>query len=95
MAAYVILDLSIHDHKEMEEYKKLAPATVTVFGGKFIVRGGQTITLEGEWNPERIVILEFPTIERANEWWNSEIYAKAKEIRQRSAKTKIIIIEGV
>ena len=95
MAAYVILDLSIQDHKEMEAYKKLAPATVTVFDGKFIARGGQTITLEGEWNPERIVILEFPTSELANEWWNSEIYAKAKEIRQRAAKTKIIIIEGV
>jgi uncharacterized protein (DUF1330 family) len=95
MPAYVIVEVSIHDHKEYEEYKKLTPAAIAAFDGKFLVRGGQTITLEGDWKPERIVVLEFPTIERANEWWRSEIYTEAKVIRQRTAKTKMIIVEGI
>lgn len=95
MPAYVIVDVSVHNPEEMEEYKKLTPATVAAFDGKFIVRGGQTTTLEGDWKPERIVVLEFPSATRANEWWNSDIYAKAKVIRQRAAKTKMIIVEGV
>ncbi|HEY4937190.1 MAG TPA: DUF1330 domain-containing protein [Puia sp.] len=94
MPAYVIVEVSIHDHNEYEEYKKLTPAAIAAFNGKFIVRGGQTITLEGNWNPERIVVLEFPTVERANEWWNSELYTKAKKIKQRAAKTKMIVVEG-
>jgi uncharacterized protein (DUF1330 family) len=95
MPAFVIVEVNIHDLKEYEEYKKLTPEAIAAFNGRFIIRGGRTITLEGDWNPERIVVLEFPTVERANEWWNSEIYKKAKVIRQRAAKTKMIIVEGV
>lgn len=95
MPAYVIVDVSIQDHADYEEYKKLTPPAVAAFNGKFIVRGGRHITLEGDWNPERIVVLEFPSIERANEWWNSELYSKAKDIRQRAAETKMIVVEGV
>jgi uncharacterized protein (DUF1330 family) len=94
MSAYVIVDVSIHDHAEYEEYKKLTPAAIAAFDGKFIVRGGRTTVLEGEWNPERVVVLEFPTVERAKEWWHSELYGKAKEIRQRTASTKMIVVEG-
>jgi uncharacterized protein (DUF1330 family) len=94
MSAYVIVEVSIHDLKEYEAYKKLTPATIAAYDGRFIVRGGQTETLEGEWQPERIVVLEFPTVERAKEWWGSEIYSKAKGIRQRSAKTKMIVVQG-
>ena len=95
MSAYVIVEVSIRNHSEYEEYKKLTPAAVAAFNGKFIVRGGESTTLEGDWKPERIVILEFPTALIANEWWNSELYNKAKEIRQRAAKTKMIIVQGV
>ena len=95
MPAFVIVEVSIHDHKEYEEYKKLTPATLAAFDGKFVVRGGQTETLEGDWQPERIVVLEFPTVERAKEWWNSEIYTQAKVIRQRTAMTKMIVVDGV
>ena len=94
MPAYVIVDVSIHDHKEYEEYKKLTPAAIAAFNGKFLVRGGPTFTLEGDWKPERIVVLEFPTVERAREWWHSEIYTEAKLIRQRTANTRMIIVEG-
>lgn len=95
MAAYVIVDVSIHDHTAYEDYKKLTPAAVAAYDGKFIVRAGQTETLEGEWHPERIVVLEFPTVERAKEWWDSEIYTEAKVIRQRAATTKMIVVPGV
>ena len=95
MPAYVIVDVKINDPKEYEEYKKLTPSSITAFGGKFIVRGGKTEDLEGNWQPERIVILEFPTIDRAKQWWNSVEYAPAKTIRQNSAITKMIVVEGV
>ena len=94
MSAYVIVEISIHNPQEYEEYKKLSLPSLAPFGGKFIVRGGQTLTLEGDWRPERIVILEFPTKEKGLEWWNSEIYAEAKEIRQRTADTRMILVEG-
>lgn len=95
MAAYIIVDVSITDPQEYEEYKKLTPATIAEYDGKFIVRGGQTETLEGDWQPERVVVLEFPTYERAKAWWNSTNYTKAKVIRQRAAKTKMIVVDGV
>ena len=94
MAAYVIVDVTITNPQDYEEYKKLTPASITAYGGKFIVRGGKAETLEGGWDPERIVVLEFPTVERAKEWWASAMYAPAKEIRQRSATTRMIVVEG-
>jgi uncharacterized protein (DUF1330 family) len=95
MPAFVIVDVSITDPVEYEAYKKLTPAAVAAFDGKFIVRGAQTETLEGNWDPERIVVLEFPSVARAKEWWNSEMYSKAKVIRQRAAKTQMIVVAGV
>jgi len=95
MAAYIIVEVSITDPEEYEEYKKLTPAAIAAYDGKFIVRGAQTESLEGNWEPKRIVVLEFPTVERAKEWWNSDLYTKAKIIRQRSATTKMIVVQGV
>ena len=95
MPAYVIVDVKINNHEDYEEHKKLTPASITAYDGKFIVRGGKTETLEGDWDPERIVVLEFPTVERAKEWWASEMYAPAKQIRQRTASTQMIVVEGL
>lgn len=95
MPAYVIVEVSIENPQEYEAYKKLTPATVEAYQGKFIVRGGMSESLEGDWNPERIVVVQFPSVARAKEWWNSEAYSKAKAIRQRTAKTKMIVVEGV
>ncbi|MDN3655227.1 DUF1330 domain-containing protein [Ferruginibacter paludis] len=95
MAAYVIVEVTITDPAAYEEYKKLTPAAIAAYDGRFVVRGGQTASLEGDWNPERIVVLEFPSVERAKEWWSSGIYTTAKAIRQRAATTKMIIVEGV
>ena len=95
MPAFVIVEVAIHDQEAYEEYKKRTPATIAAFNGKFVVRGGRTIALEGNWSPERIVVLEFPTMADANQWWHSEKYSQAKEIRQKAAITKMIIVEGI
>jgi len=94
MAAYIIVDVKINDAEMYEEYKKLTPASVAAYQGKFIVRGGATETLEGDWKPGRIVVLEFPNAERAKQWWDSSEYAPAKIIRQSAANTKMILVEG-
>jgi uncharacterized protein (DUF1330 family) len=67
---------------------------LAAYDGKFIVRGGKTEMLEGEWNPQRIVVMEFPTVEKAKQWWASEEYAPAKSLRQRTAYTRMIAVEG-
>ena len=95
MAAYVIVDVRVTDPLKFEEYKKLVPATIAAFGGKYLARGGRAETLEGGWDPERVVILEFPTLERAREWWASEAYRQPKAMRQRCATTRMIVVESV
>jgi uncharacterized protein (DUF1330 family) len=95
MPAYIIVDITIHNAENYEGYKKLTPASIAAYQGKFIVRGGQAETLEGDWQPGRVVVLEFPTIERAQQWWASEEYAPAKAIRQANAETKMILVEGL
>ena len=82
MPAYIIVDVKINNPEEYEEYKKLTPASVAAYQGVFIVRGGPSETLEGDWVPGRIVVLKFPNAERARQWWNSSEYAAAKLIRQ-------------
>ena len=95
MRAYVIVEISIHDPELYEEYKKLTPAFIAEYDGTFVVRGGRTVSMEGDWKPQRIVVASFPSVERAEEWWASEGYEKARKIRQASADTKMIIVEGV
>jgi uncharacterized protein (DUF1330 family) len=95
MAAYIIVEIEIVDPAGYEEYKKLAGATVEKYGGKYIVRGGKTEVLEGNWKPKRIVILEFPNAERAKAWLNSEEYREPRKMRHATAKTNMLVIEGV
>lgn len=95
MAAYIIVDVDVHNAEAYEEYKKLTPATIAAHKGRFIARGGATTTLEGNWQPGRVVILEFPSVEEATNWWQSGEYAPAKDLRHKSASTKMILVEGV
>ena len=95
MKAYVIVDVTIKDPARYEDYKKLTPGSLVPFDGKFVVRGGTAETLEGDWQPGRIVVLEFPSIEKAKAWWSSEGYAPAKAIRQSASVTQMILVEGV
>jgi uncharacterized protein (DUF1330 family) len=95
MAGYVIADVDVHDPEAYEEYRKLVPATLEPFGGRFVVRGGKAETLEGSWVPNRIVVLEFPSVERARAWYESEEYRAAKAIRQRHSTGSLLLVEGV
>ena len=94
MKAYIIVDVKITDEARYEDYKKLTPGSLVPFDGKFIVRGGSTETLEGTWQPGRIVILEFPSKEKARAWWSSDGYAPAKALRQSASITRMIMVEG-
>ena len=94
MAAYVIADLTITDPQGFEEYRQMVPATIAAFGGKYLVRGGKLEALEGTWEPKRLVIIEFDSAERAKQWWACEDYRAAKALRQRTALTNLIVVEG-
>ena len=95
MTAYVINDMEVTHAVTFDEYRTLSPATVALYGGRFLARGGATQTLEGRWSPERLVVLEFPSVERAQAWIDSPEYAVARKLRQASSKSNIIVIEGV
>ncbi len=94
MPAYVVVDISVNDAQTYERYKLLAPPSIAAHRGRYIVRGGRTETLEGEWQPSRLVILEFPTVDDARAWWESEEYSAAKALRQSCAATEMLLIEG-
>ena len=94
MAAYIVVQVNVHDHAKYEEYKKLTPLSLSAFGGRFIIRGGPTETGEGTWSPERFVVVEFPDAESARAWWSSDEYAEAKALRHASAHTEMILAEG-
>jgi len=95
MPAFVIVEIEVRDPEAYENYRSLAPASIEAYGGRFIARGGATECLEGDWAPERIVVLEFPSLERARQWWASPEYSDAKAIRMRAAQTRMIATEGV
>ena len=94
MPAYIIVDIDIVDPVGYEQYKNLAGATVESYGGKYIVRGGKTEVLEGDWQPKRIVVLEFESTQRAKDWLNSEEYREPRKMRHRTARTNMILVEG-
>ncbi len=94
MAGYLIADVTVKDAAGYEEYRKLVPATIQKHGGKYLVRGGGHEVLEGDWQPSRVVVLEFPSLEQARSWYFSEDYKPAKEIRFRTAISRVLIVEG-
>ena len=95
MSAYVVVEVEVQDKERYETYKRLVPPSLAVYGGRFLVRGGEVENLEGEWSPKRFVMVEFPSVERAKAWWASPEYAEAKALRQATARTQMIVVEGV
>ena len=95
MTAYVIVDINVTDPVRYEDYKRLAAPTVELHGGKYIARGGKTETLEGNWSPTRLVILQFDNIKQAKNWYDSVEYSEAKSLRHETAISNMVVIEGV
>ena len=95
MAAYVIADVDVKDPVRYQDYRQMVLPTITAYGGRFLARGGTVDTLEGPWHPKRLVIVEFPSVERAKAWWASSEYAEAKALRQATSHGSLVVIEGV
>ena len=95
MVAYVIAEAEILDPAKYEEYKKLAPQAIAKYGGRYLARGGQTAMLEGGWRPNRMVILEFPSLEAARNFYTSVEYTAARRARAGAATMDIIAVDGV
>jgi uncharacterized protein (DUF1330 family) len=94
MSAYIIADIQVTDPVAYDDYRPLAAASVARFGGRFIVRGGKVDLLEGEPQPERIVVIEFPDADTARRWYQSEEYQTALKIRQAASRGRVLLVEG-
>ncbi|WP_296699221.1 DUF1330 domain-containing protein [Algoriphagus sp.] len=94
MPAYVIVEVDIHDPEIYEQYKKLTPESIEDFGGKFVIRGNPVHVLEGEWIHDRFIMLEFKDKKTAENWYYSEKYTKAREIRLNASKANFFVIES-
>ena len=94
MAGYVIADIDVTDPVAYQEYVKLTPDIIAKYGGKFLVRGGEAAVVEGTWTPNRLVVLEFESIERAKEFYRSEEYRPVMAIRHKTAVSSMVIVEG-
>ena len=95
MTAYVIASVNVTDPEKYKGYMALSPIAIDAAGGKFIVRGGNLKILEGEWSRPRIVIIEFPTRDAAEAFYNSTHYAAARAAREGAAEFSMIVVDGV
>ena len=95
LPGYVIADVDVHDPERYPDYTRLVPGTLEPFGGRFVVRGGATEVLEGSWSPSRLVVLEFPSVEHARAWYESDVYREAKALRQRYSTGNLVLVDGV
>lgn len=95
MAAYVLVQAEVTDEEKYAQYKKLSPATVEQYGGKFIARGGALEDLEGELGVSRVVLIEFDSMTQARNWYRSPEYQKAKAARAGGATATFTLVEGV
>ena len=95
MAAYIVVEVEVLEPTRYEDYRKMVAPTLAPYGGRFLVRASAIETIEGDWSPKRLVILEFPSTAKAKAWWSSSEYAEAKALRQATARTQMILAEGI
>jgi uncharacterized protein (DUF1330 family) len=95
MTAYVLVDIEVTDPARYAIYKEMAAPTLAPYGGRYIVRGGAVEQLEGEWKTNRFVVVEFPSVERAKAWLEGPEYHDARALRHETARSKMIVVEGV
>jgi uncharacterized protein (DUF1330 family) len=95
MPAYVISDVTIRDNEAIEAYRTRATASMAQHGGRYLVRGGQVETLEGDWNPGPLIVVEFPDMEKARRWYGSAEYAAALEVRDAALSRNLVLVDGI
>jgi uncharacterized protein (DUF1330 family) len=88
-------ELEITDPVGFEEYRKQVPAAIQKYGGRHVVRGRTTHTLEGDWQPKRLVVIEFPSLEQARRWYDCEEYRGPKALRIKTTRSRVVLAEGV
>ena len=95
MPAYLIVDCEVTDPARYEAYKLLAPPAIARYGGRYLVRGGDVSRLEGDWQPGRVVVLEFPDVATAKRFYDSPEYAAARSVRAGAARMNIVVVPGI
>jgi uncharacterized protein (DUF1330 family) len=95
MPAYIISDVTIRDNEAIEAYRTRAAASIALHGGRYLVRGGQVETLEGDWNPGPLIVVEFPDMEQARRWYGSAEYAAALEVRDAALSRNLVLVDGI
>ena len=95
MTAYLIADTDITDHQTYDEYKRKVAPVIAKFGGRFLVRGGPHVVLEGTWQPHRLVVIEFPNMEALTSWYQSAEYAPLLALRKPAASDHLVAVDGI
>ena len=95
MAAYVVVDVTSTDPERAAQYRAMSGPSVERHGGRFLARGGALRVLEGDWVPERLVVIEFASIEAAQSWFDSEDYREARSVREGAGVWRMVAVEGV
>ncbi len=95
MAAYLIVYMTVSNAEQLKKYQAVTPAAIAKYDGRFLVRGGPKLTIEGPEEQRRIVVVEFPTFKRAQEFWDSPDYRAAVELRKGAATFNAVIVDGV
>ena len=94
MPIYLIIDIKVTDPATYAEYVQQVPATIERYGGRYLARGGMVVPLIGDWRPERVVVVEFPSFDHMNLWLQSPEYKELAPLRERSTRGRAIVVEG-
>jgi len=94
MPAYMFANVEVTDAAGYGQYRQQVSVTIEAYGGRYLVRGGATEVLEGNWMPKRMVILEFPDMAQLKAWYHSPEYHPLIELRQRTARSTLVAVEG-
>ena len=95
MAAYLVVEIEVTNPAQFEEYKKLAPAAIAKYGGRYLVRGGAYEAIEGDWKPQRLTVVEFESMEKAKAFYHSPEYQVAIKARLGAANFKLLLVQGI
>ena len=95
MAAYVLVDISETDPERAAQYRAMSGPSVERHGGHFLARGGAIRVLEGDWQPERLVVIEFTSAEGAQAWYDSEDYRQARSVRAGAGVWRMLVVDGI
>lgn len=95
MPAYLLADIDVHDLVAYEEYRQRVPSLIEAHGGRYLVRGGEAEVLEGDWQPRRAIVLEFPSMAELRAFYDSSEYAPLKALRERVSHSRVVAVEGV